>query len=195
MPNYSTLPGLNKLVRVNNELGNRGLNKSQATNRAIYDTLPITAVNPSFRFFENCSSRTFPRTNLSEGKLQVDEALVVKYVNFHIVVFSAAGALPVVNIESLSTTFPGMFRSDFTLEIGNSTVLKPIPLDGQLPAFNKNSKHTAHEAGRMLTDLIIPSMIEFVVVLRNTNATTSTTKEIICVIEGEGTILSPKARF
>ena len=192
---YSNAAGLNKLVGVNDEMGNRGLGSAQATTRVIYDTLPVTTANPQFRFFEGCSSRTFPRTNLSEAKLQVDESLVVKYINFHAVVFSAAGALPVVSVETLATTFASLYRGDYSVEIGNSTVLKPTPLDTQLPAFNKFARHTAHETGRMLTNLIIPSLIEFVVVLRNTSTTTSTTKEIMCMIEGEATILSPKSRF
>jgi hypothetical protein len=191
----SVRPSLDKLVSATRGQGFSGMSKQQATTRVIYDTLPLTTASNLLEFFKGCASRTFPRTNLTQNRLEVNEANVFQYISFHVVTFSAAGALPVVSIEPLSTTFAGMYRSDWSLEVSTSQLVKPTPIDTQFPNFNRHAKHTTHESVKMLTNLIIPPQTEFVIRFQTTNTTTSTTKELLCMLEGDGTINSPVARY
>ena len=191
----SPVPAVDKMIQAAHDQGFRGLKNQQVTSRAIYDVLPLTAASGTLRFFLNCGSRTFPRTNLTQNRLEVNECMVINFISFHIVTFSAAGALPVVSIEPLSTTFAGMYRSDYSVEISNSQVIKPTPVDSQFPNFNRYAKHTTHEAVKMLSNLVIMPQTEFTVVLQTTNTTTSTTKEIMCIMEGIGMINSPANRY
>jgi hypothetical protein len=186
---------VDKMIAAAEAQGFRNIQKGQITSRKIYDTLPLVVASNVLKFFENCGSRTFPRTNLSQNRLEVNEVMVIAYINFHIVTFSAAGALPVVSIEPLSTTFAGMYRSDFSIFLSNQQVIKPTPLDTQNPAFNYNSHHTTNEAVKMQSHLVIPPQTEFIVPLQTTNTTTSTTKEIQCVMEGIGFLNSPTSKY
>ncbi len=186
---------VDKMIAAAHQMGFKNISKGQVTSRVIYDMLPLTVASNTFSFFTNCGARTFPRTNLTQNRLEVNEVMVIAHVNFHIVTFSAAGANPVVSIEPLSTTFAGMYRSDYSIELSNQQVIKPTPLDAQFANFNRYAKHTLHENSKMMSHLVIPPQTEFTVKLQTTNATTSTTKEIMVVLEGIGFINAPATKY
>ena len=75
-----------KIVSVNQKLGNTGIKSQQGTSTIIYDTLPVTATTTSFRFFEDSSSRVFPFSNTgSDGnKLGVGDTMVLASIIFTI---------------------------------------------------------------------------------------------------------------
>lgn len=194
---FSPRNGLNKIVEVNSGQGNRGLQNQQASTRVIYDSLALTAGQSYYRFFDNCSSRTFPNTNLSENKLQVNESIVVKWINFHILATAISGA-GVLGVNSIASAGAQYYRADFWLEIANSMVLKPMPLEQAFPAQNRYGQHQTSESIRMTTDIVIPSLLEFVLTLRtNTTALPAliTAGSYVCTMEGEATIYKPNARF
>lgn len=189
---FSPRNGLNKLVEVNASQGNRGLQSQQATTRVIYDSLAISATAGYYRFFDNVASRTFPFTNLSENKLQVNESLVVKWINFHIL--DTTTATP--SVKSISSQGVQFFRADFWLEIANSMVFKPMPLEQAFPAQNRHAQHTTHESIYMETDVIIPSLLEFILTLRTQYApATVTNLYYVCTLDGQATIYKPNSRF
>jgi len=188
---FSHRNGLNKLVEVNASQGNRGLQNQQATTRVIYDSLPVTAAQNYYRFFDNVASRTFPYTNLSENKLQVNESLVVKWVNFHI--YNSATS---ISVSSIATAGAQYYRADFWLEVANSMVFKPMPLEQAFPTQNRHAQHTNHESISMETDVVIPSLLEFVMTLRVQNLLAVTnTPYYVCTMEGQATIYKPNSRF
>src|SRR6185369_7562250 len=107
-----------KLIHAADRFGNKGLKNSQGTSVIVYDHLPVTeGLNPvgtEFRFFENAASRTFPFTNLMEGRLPVAEGMILDRIWFTIMTVVAATG-EVVN-EQTFTAFglPGLYKSDFS---------------------------------------------------------------------------------
>lgn len=184
---------LQKVLNVANKFG-ANANSSQFTERVIYDSLPLDG-RTTFRFFEGCNARIFPDTNLSENKLQKQENMVIKYISLQVSTYSAAFALPVVSTEPLSTTFPGLYRSDLSIQVAQSVVLKPYPMDDMNPVFNPFARHATHNCIRLGVDLVIPELLEFVGVLQTVSYTLSTTKKLSLKLHGQATIFSPRANF
>lgn len=194
---FSSRSGLQKLVEVNALQGNRGLQDQQASTRVIYDTLTFVANQSYYRFFDNVSSRTFPNTNLSENKLQVNESMIIKWINFHVYVTTATGS-GVVGSQPLSAIGLAYYRADYWIEVANSMILKNTPVETQAPAFNRHAAHTSMESAMLESNLTIPSLLEFVVTLRtNTTAlpATATALSYVCQMEGLATIYKPNSRF
>lgn len=167
--------------------------KQQFTERAIYDTLPLDG-RTTFRFFENCSSRRFPFTNLSENKLQKGENMVIKFISLEVWT-SADSGTTVTAVDPLSTAFAGLYRSDLSVQIAQSVVLKPFPVDGLNPSFNMYAKHTTANIVRLGVDLVIPEFLEFVAQLQTGAYTPAATKYLMLKLHGEATIFSPRASF
>jgi len=118
---FSPRNGLNKIVQVNAAAGNRGLQKQQASTRVIYDSL-LQNASGFYRFFDNVASRTFPQTNLSENKLQVNESMVIKWINFHTFTI-ATGTTPVTAVAQFSAT-PALIGSN--VPINTATTINYI---------------------------------------------------------------------
>lgn len=167
---------------------------AQFTERVIYDTLPLDG-RTEFNFFEGCGTRTFPRTNLNENKLQKQENMVIKYISLEAVTYSAANTLPVTAINPLSTAFGQLYRSDLSIQIAQSVVLKQLPMDDMKPEFSPFAKHTTHNVIKLGVDLTIPELLEFVARLRTGSYTASTTVELMIKLHGQATIMSPRASF
>lgn len=167
---------------------------AQFTERVIYDTLPLDG-RTNFEFFQGCSSRTFPATNLTENKLQKQENMVVKFISLEVVTYTSNAKTAIASIEPLSTSFAGQYRSDLNFQIAQSVVLKQFPMDGINPSFNMYAKHTTANIVRLGVDLVIPEFLEFVASLRTTAYTASETKELMLKLHGEATIFSPRASF
>lgn len=167
---------------------------AQFTERAIYDTLPLDG-RTTFRFFEGCNARTFPQTNLSENKLQTQENMVIKYISLEAVTYSANFANPVTAVNPLSAAFGQLYRSDLSIQVAQSVILKPFPLDDMNPQWNPFAKHTTHNVIRLGVDLTIPQLLEFVAVLQTPAYTASTTVQLMLKLHGQATVFSPRASF
>lgn len=194
---FSPRNGLNKLVEVNAGQGNRGLQSQQASTRVIYDSLPSTASQAYYRFFDGCNARTFPFTNLSENKLQVNESMVIKWVNFSVFTYTAGQTATVKSWGSVGAVANDgpLYRSDYWIEVANSMVIKPTPLNTANPTSNRHAQHTSHESIMMETDVVIPSLLEFVLTLRVSYTTAVTNGYFMCMLDGQATIYKPNARF
>lgn len=184
---------LQKALSVANKFG-ANADGAQFTERVIYDTLPLDG-RTSFVFFEGCGSRSFPRTNLNENKLQKQENMIIKYISLECVTYSAANTLPVTAINPLSTAFGQLYRSDLSIQIAQSVVLKALPMDDMKPEFSPFAKHTTHNVIRLGVDLTIPELLEFFATLKTGAYTASTTVELMIKLHGQATILSPRASF
>lgn len=190
---FSPRNGLNKIVEVNAGQGNRGLQSQQASTRVIYDSLASTAGQAYYRFFDGVNARTFPFTNLSENKLQVNESMVIKWVNFSVFTYTAGATTGTATWASVGSG--SLFRSDFWIEVANSMVIKPTPVNSGNPTQNRHAQHTSHESIMMETDVVIPSLLEFILTLRTSYTTAVTNGYLMCMLDGQATIYKPNARF
>lgn len=170
--------------------------KQQFTERAIYDALPLDG-RTTFRFFENCSSRRFPYTNLSENKLQKGENMVIKFISFEVVTADKVNAGIITSVDPIKTFNKGLYRSDLSVQIAQSVVLKQFPVDGVDPEFNMYAKHTDANIVRLGIDLVIPEFLEFICQLQTPGYTASTdaNEYLMIKLHGEATIFSPRASF
>ena len=78
--NLQKLRPQNKIVDVNNSLGNKFVRKMQGTTKIVYDTLPIDG-SGEYVFFRDTNSRTFPFTNVKSDSLPVAESLSVQRIS------------------------------------------------------------------------------------------------------------------
>jgi len=144
-----------KLMYVAQELGLSTLDQMQGTTRNVFDTLenPNTA-NTAFDFFKSVGQRAFPNTNISDNRFQVNEALLIEYINVYKTTLDGAGT-NVIGIEALEGAVYG------ELTIGNQGVLKDIPLD---VVSQSNTDKGATNKGFYLAPLIgivIPPQVEW----------------------------------
>jgi len=181
-----------KLINVNDRLGNSGIARQQGTSRIIYDSLPLDG-NTEMRFFENSAQRSFPLTNMGSfgNKLEVGESLVVQRA--YVAVFS----LKEDGVVSDLTDFagigePGLFKSELRLTIANQQVLKPIPLTSFFSQFNKYAWHDSASTFFFDTELIIPPLLEFNWDLRLPPYVAIEESFVQLTIEGVGAIISTR---
>lgn len=73
----------NKMVNVNDRLGNDFLKNQQGTTKMVYDTLEITGQN-KYNFFQDSNTRSFPMTNVKNDSLPVAESLAVQRISLSI---------------------------------------------------------------------------------------------------------------
>lgn len=192
-----------KLIHAGDRFGNRGLKNSQGSSVIIYDHLLLTeGLNPvgtELRFFENAASRTFPFTNLMEGRLPVAEGMVLERIWFTIMTVTVATGEIVDEQTFTAFGLPGLYKSDFSFFNANNRVIKPSPLTKQQPSFNWQSGSTINEVIHLDTDITIQPLIEFVCSLRLPTITIPTSIDLDyymgCYCEGAGGILNPRANF
>jgi len=187
----SLTPG-QKIVAVNQNFGNPSIRNAQSTSRVMYDTLALDA-STLLPFFAACASRTFPLTNMPQNKLQVQESFTVERIYFCALVTSATDTSNI--IEALSVLNTHLYFGEWSLFFDTIQVIKPYPLSSQLPAFNHYGKHATNESNRLDTNQVIPPEILFQVNLRLPTYTAIANSNCRCVLEGFGTLFSPKGQF
>lgn len=190
IPNPSQLE---KLISTAQKLGS-GAMKSQFSDRVIYDTLPLDG-RTTFNFFEGCGARRFPRTNLSENKLQRKENMIIKAISLEVLTFSVAAGDTVTAINALSAAFGGLYRSDLSIQVAQSTTLKKLPMDSLNPSFNTFAKHTSHNIMMLQCDLSIIELLEFIAQLQTVAYVAVPTAELMLKLHGQGSLFSPRANF
>jgi len=185
-----TATAAEKILSVSRELGVEGMEIMQATTRTIYDSLPMNGTTV-FKFFEGCNARAFPNTNLPANRLEVGEAMAVEYLTLQVMTQAVLGTITAT--AALSTLATGAyFASDFSLNIANQVVVKPISMGQLNPLFNKDGKFATNECFRFSSYVIIPALQQFVATWRTSVVTVVANTYIKCTLEGWGAIFNPK---
>jgi len=187
-----------KLVAVNNKLGNSGIQSQQGTSRIIYDTILVDSPRQNFRFYEDSASRTFPLTNTgSEGnKLGVGDTMVIAQVLFTVYEKIAGGDWSsAVNLTAFDINFNLAY---FNVEIANNQVIKKVSLTESSSAFNKDTT-AKNNTVDLETSIVIPPLLPFVVELQLPNsigvAPVGFERYVECQIIGVGGIIAPRTTF
>ena len=202
----TSLTPQNKAVSVNNKFGNTNIKNQQGTTRVLYDTLPLDG-RTEYRFFENSNTRTFPLTNLtSDGnKLPVGETFVFQDLYFQFLDYN--GTLQYEASWRFSGFILGgggsetalanaMGTGDIDFYIANSQVVKNLPAIVCNELFNPTSNNAQDGVFNLFTDIVIPPLLEFVLVLRTTPPPTPTAAtHVRCYIRGTAGILAPQTTF
>jgi len=178
-----------KILAVAGGLGIDGMQWQQGTTRTIYDSLPMDG-RTVFNFFDGCNARAFPNTNLAGNRLEVGEAMAIEYLTLQTMTQAVVGTVTATGV--LSAVATSYYASDFSINVANQVVLKPISI-GQLNAlFNKDSHFTTNEVFRFSTLITIPSLQQFVATWRTSDATVRANTYVKCTLEGVGVIYNPK---
>lgn len=159
---------INKLNYIDAKLGAATQNGQQTT-RVIYDTfLKVTpGVQPNYlEWFTNSANKTIAQTNLSSGKLDSGEAMVVKELYFT-TIFTGS-VLPADYFDNIGV---------FNLFIGNQCVIKDFNIAtqwgftyGPLERLSNINLPDGKVAGvRLLTDIVIPPQVDIKATLQYSN--------------------------
>lgn len=148
-----------KLINVNNKLGNKGVKFQQGTTKIIYDTIALDG-SSELKFFANAASRDFPLTNLKEnGKLGVLQSMVIERMYLTQVSFSAGTTTPTAFNGAI--TEQQVLGGELTVSIGNTDVIKDMPLLSTVGDYNKSAEFDGHLSFEFDTQLVIPQQLEF----------------------------------
>lgn len=207
-----------KIVSVNQNQGVKGIGGMQGTTRVIYDAvlLQATAVNSTLNLFENCKTRAFPLTNLSENKLQVGESIAMQRFSFYIIECTA-GTTNVLGTFPLSyfAQFQRLYGGALNFTIAQDQVIKKLPLTSMQASFNPRARFQGYYQFQVLAadpvtsffmnhdiyhfdnNIIIPPQIEFVaqVQLPPIALPAGFDFYLAMKIEGLGSLYAPKANY
>lgn len=183
------------MIATNEQFGNRNIKNQQSTSRVIYDALPADG-RTLFEFFKNVSAHPdIPFANISENKLQVQESLTIRRLYFCVLIFNTDTGV-FTNVTDLTTAgLLEIYGGDYETKFDTMTVAKPNPLSSQLPAFSKNSNHTENEWIWLDNDAVIIPDVQFQVNLHVPPYTPAANTFIRLVMEGFGSLFSPKSQF
>jgi hypothetical protein len=184
---------IQKLVLTNLSLGITDVKQNQATTRQVWDTKDAVSTPGNILFFQGCNSRQLPETNLTRNRLEVQGNLVVQKIVF------SQGEIGVFS-KSLSAIFAEMGSNSLVnLKIGNSTLLKDVPLKmwiDDVKYINTPNIDLFHGFSFVpLTSIVIPPQIEFELSITPANPNWVLELEqakIVCSIQGIGTQFSNK---
>jgi len=178
---------IDKIIAVNDKLGNTGIKNMQGTTRIIYDSLPLVVSPKAFTldFFQDVNTRKFPFTNLLQNNLQVGETIVIEDYYFNLIEVDANNVIIWERPLEYFAETEGLYRSDLNFMIGESRVLKSVKVGSSQASFNYNSTFLAmgtrsissagtdpnvstitkaekgHSIYKLRTDLVIPPEISF----------------------------------
>jgi len=180
---------------VDKGFGMPSIMKQQGTTRVVYDTLELTPTTNYLYFFKDCNTRKFPFTNLGSfgNKLEAGETLSVLYASINIL--RVPQETPRSVMEIVPATFPDIIIGELSLNIANTTVLKPIRLQSFVSAWNKTIKSTTVNVFTFDTILVIPPMLEFTAIVQldgYSHTPVDTVDYLQLTIEGVGSIIAPK---
>lgn len=183
-----------KIVDVAKRLGNNGIPEQQGTTRIIYDSLPLNGVS-TFRFFEGSGSRQFPFTNLdgTNGQLGVGETMVLERAYF--VIFERNPITGEINSVANIAVNNNLVLGEMNFIQANSQIVKRLKLSSFAAQFNKDAQFATYAVFGFDTDLTIQPQLEFVCEVRTAAGITLDNTFLQLVLEGTGSIISPKQNF
>jgi len=192
-----------KMVNVNNKFGNTNIKNQQGTTRVLYDTLPLDG-RTLFRFFEECSTRQFPLTNLtSEGnRLEVGSTFTLEYVTLNflrIINGEITNTSTTLNISGPAANPWEVFATgEIDFFIANSQVVKSLPSSVCAAVTNPTAVNDYDGAFSFSTDIVIPPLLEYVLQLKTTTYGAFVDPiytHIQCNIFGTAGIIAPQTTF
>lgn len=196
--NLQKLRPQEKLVNVNNRLGNDFLRTMQGTTKMVYDTLEVLPGQNVYQFFKDTNTRTFPFCNVKNDSLPVAESLSVQRISLSVLVETTTGSGTKYDIEPIEGIVSNLELSDLSLKIANDVVMKPIAVQHFLPEYNKSATNDNLEIFEMNTDMIIPPQLDFSFELRVFNLiNTSSGSNVFLrlIVEGVGAQFNGKTNF
>ena len=197
--NLQKLRPQEKLVNVNNRLGNDFLRTMQGTTKMVYDTLEVLPGQNVYQFFKDTNTRTFPFCNVKNDSLPVAESLSVQRISLSVleeIIDPITGAT--YKIFPIASIVTNLELSDLSLKIANDVVMKPIAVQHFLPEYNKSATNDNLQIFEMNTDMIIPPQLDFSFELRVFNLiNTSTDNKVFLrlIVEGVGAQFNGKTNF
>jgi hypothetical protein len=186
-----------KIVAVNNKLGNSNIRSQQGTTRVLFDTIELDG-RQEFRFFENSGSKQYPFTNVgAEGnRLNVGDTFVVQKIYFGILTTDPDTGL-VENFESFNVAgWAKYMKGELSFQIANSQVIKQLPIEWSYDSvFNPTGENPRDLALGTFTDIVIPPLLEYVLSYRTIAYTAVANTRLVCFIEGTAGIIAPQTTF
>lgn len=208
-----------KIVEVNKKLGVGNMANQQGTTRIIYDSVLLNATTSptQITLFQNCNTRQFPLTNLTENKFQIGETMAMERFSMFIMICSP-GTTNVRNVVPLSffQQFQMIYASQFNFNIAENQVVKQLPLTGMMANFNHHSRfigyyqtqptaadpvtsyQSPHDIFKFDNDIIIPQQIQFFATLTIPTIpalVSGLDAYLTCKISGLGSLFSPKGNY
>lgn len=207
-----------KIVEANRNQGVEGIQNMQGTTRIIYDAVKLatSAVSNTYNLFENCKTRQFPLTNLTENKLQVGESIAMQRFSCFIIECTAGttDAQAVVPFAYFSL-YQKLYASVMSFSIAQDQVIKKLPLSAMFAPFNKRSNFygyfqiqvaaadpvTAFQLPQDVyafdNNIVIPPQVEFIAQIQVPPLTVVAGFDTyLCMqIEGLGSLYSPKSNY
>jgi len=206
------IPANLKLVVVGDRNQLAVLDRMQPTHRTIYQMLDLSTVGTQAIFFQSFPNMTQPFTNMPQGMLTSDNAMVVMAVSFQLVTRTAGGQF--TNVQTIGeSAYPQLSLGDMSIIISNTQVTDRLSLTTFLPPFNRNA--TYEVVSRQITPaaapgtpntqfrgtsvksldsqpVILPNQqFKVVVDLPAFTAPAADTVYIKCILEGFGTLAAP----
>jgi hypothetical protein len=153
--------------------------RGQSTQRIIYDSVVMAGTGATtLSFFENFAGKTLVEANLTEGKLNASEMMVIKDLSLRTLFGEdIRGLEPLVNV------FVGGQRvvKDYPLIFHGAAGVNPEPL------YNEEAGKLGF---RLLTNIVIPPQVDFRVDVR---LSAQLDAEILyCKLGGLGLLFDPK---
>lgn len=181
-----------KIIHTADRFGNPAIKQMQGTTRIIYDALPLDG-RTNYRFFEGAGTRVFPFTNLDSnaGKLNVGEALAIQYAQIMFFVLDPVTG-NITGTAALNTQ-PNFEMGELSFINGNQQVLKRMALSNFSDEYNKDSQIPGYNVFHFETYLTIQSLLEFTAEVRPAAGVTAANTFVRIILEGTGSLFSPKA--
>lgn len=195
--NLQKLRPQEKLVNVNNRLGNDFLRSMQGTTKMVYDTLEVLPGQNVYQFFKDTNTRTFPFCNVKNDSLPVAESLSVQRLSLSVLIETLEIGGPKYTINPIQGVVTNLELSDLSLKIANDVVMKPIAIQHFLPEYNKNATNEKLEIFEMNTDMVIPPQLDFSFELRVFNLIIEPQTKVYLrlIVEGVGAQFNGKTNF
>jgi hypothetical protein len=196
--NLQKLRPQQKLVDVNNRLGNNFLKTMQGTTKMVYDTLEVSPGQNVYQFFKDTNARTFPFCNVKNDSLPVAESLSVQRISLSVLEETVDLVTGITyKVSPIVGLISNLEVSDLSLKIANDVVMKPITVQHFLAAYNKNATNEELEIFEMNTDMVIPPQLDFSFDLRVFNLINTGENKVYLrlIVEGVGAQFNGKTNF
>jgi len=197
-----------KIIRVNDQAGNRGIQNQQGSTRILFDTIKLNPVAPQreFQFFKTPNQNgTVWGTNVdaTNGLLGPGEAMALEYMSFCVItVETATGEIgdiqPVASLAAVNTFEFGFYTGTFEIDISNNKVMKPTALQNFLSDFNPSviGPGLFKEVMELRTDLVVMPALPVIITVRvpvwSLTVAPGYEYYLRCTITGAGSLLNLK---